>query len=105
MRTYSRRTILFQSTLAVASSQNPGQARYDLLVRGGHVVDPSQNLSALRDIAIARGKVARIAESIPEAEARQVVDARGKIVKPGLIDIHVHVYDGVAPLGIPVVPL
>jgi dihydroorotase len=102
-RNYTRRTLLFQSALAVASGQNP-QARYDLLVRGGHVVDPSQNLSAVRDIAIARGKVARIAPSIPESEARQVVDARGRYVTPGLIDVHAHVYDGVAPLGIPADP-
>jgi dihydroorotase len=103
MRTYSRRTLLFQSSLAVAWSQNP-QPRYDLLVRGGHLVDPSQNISAVRDVAISRGKVARIAESIPESEARQSVDARGKIVTPGLIDLHTHVYDGVAPLGIPADP-
>lgn len=73
-------------------------------MRGGHVIDPSQNLSAVRDIAIARGKVARIAPTIPESEARQVVDARGRVVTPGLIDLHVHVYDGVAPLGIPADP-
>lgn len=103
MRTYSRRTLLYQSSLAVAWSQN-ATPRYDLLVRGGHLVDPSQNLSAVRDVAIARGKVARIAESIPESEARQTVDARGKVVTPGLIDIHTHVYDGVAPLGIPADP-
>jgi len=100
---HTRRTILFQSTLAVAWGQNP-QAKYDMLVRGGHLVDPSQNLSAVRDVAIARGKVARIAENIPDSEARQVVDARGRIVTPGLIDLHTHVYDGVAPLGIPADP-
>ncbi len=103
MRSYARRTFLFQPALAAAWSQN-ARARYDLVVRGGHVIDPSQGLSAIRDVAISRGKVARIAEAIPETEARQVVDARGKIVTPGLIDIHVHVYDGVAPLGIPADP-
>jgi dihydroorotase len=79
-------------------------ARYDLLVRGGRVVDPSQRLSADRDVAISGQKIARVAAGIPETEARQVLDARGKIVTPGLIDIHVHVYDGVAPLGIPADP-
>ena len=78
--------------------------RYDLLVKGGKVIDPSQNLSAVGDVAISGQKVVRLAENIPEAEARQVLDARGKIVTPGLIDIHVHVYDGVAPLGIPADP-
>ncbi|MBM3758584.1 MAG: amidohydrolase/deacetylase family metallohydrolase [Acidobacteria bacterium] len=103
MRDYSRRTVLFQTTLAAAWNQT-ARPRYDLLIRGGHLIDPSQNISAIRDIAITRGKVARIAENIPAGEARQSLDARGKIVTPGLIDIHVHVYDGVAPLGIPADP-
>jgi len=79
-------------------------ARYDLLVKGGRVVDPSQGLSAARDVAISGQQIARLAAAIPEAEAREVLNARGKIVTPGLIDIHVHVYDGVAPLGIPADP-
>jgi dihydroorotase len=79
-------------------------ARYDLLVRGGRVIDPSQRLSEERDVAISGRTIARVAAKIPETEARQVLDARGKIVTPGLIDIHVHVYDGVAPLGIPADP-
>lgn len=89
-----------------AQGQSPGAAapRYDLLVKGGTVVDPSQRLSAERDVAISAGKIARLAAGIPEGEARQVLNARGKIVTPGLIDVHVHVYDGVAPLGIPADP-
>ncbi|MGE3804369.1 MAG: amidohydrolase/deacetylase family metallohydrolase [Gemmataceae bacterium] len=74
---------------------------YDLLIREGRVVDPSQELSAVRDVAIVAGKVARIAENIDAKSARQVLEAKGKIVTPGLIDAHVHVFDGVAPLGIP----
>ncbi len=85
-------------------SQTKSSARYDLLVKGGRVVDPAQGLSAERDVAIVDGKVARLAETISETEARRVLNARGKIVTPGLIDIHVHVYDGVAPLGIPADP-
>lgn len=81
-----------------------GPAKYDLLVSGGRVVDPSQGLSAVRDVAIAGGKIARVGEAIPRTEARQVLDAAGQIVTPGLIDVHVHVYDGVAPLGIPADP-
>lgn len=82
----------------------PSPARYDLLIKGGRVIDPSQKLSAVRDVAVAGGKVTRVAENIAEAESRQVLDARGKVVTPGLIDVHVHVYDGVAPLGIPADP-
>jgi dihydroorotase len=55
-------------------------------------------------VAISGRTIARVAARIPETEARHVLDARGKIVTPGLIDIHVHVYDGVAPLGIPADP-
>ncbi len=99
----TRRSMLAWASLAVTRGQSPAP-KYDLLVRGGRLVDPSQSLSAVRDVALLHGKVARIAESIPEKEAGLIVDARGKIVTPGLIDIHVHVYDGVAPLGIPADP-
>jgi dihydroorotase len=86
------------------AAQNPTQARYDLLIKDGRVIDPSQKLSAVRDVAIAGGKIARIAKEIDKAEARQVLDASGKIVTPGLIDVHVHVYDGVGVYGIPADP-
>src|SRR5882724_5878255 len=86
---------------AQANSRTP---RYDLLVRGGRVVDPSQNLFDDRDVAITGGRIADVGAGIPESEARQVLNAKGKIVTPGLIDVHVHVYDGVAPLGIPADP-
>ena len=67
-------------------------ASYDLLIAGGRVVDPSQKLSAERDVAISHGRIARVAANIPRNEARQVFEAKGKIVTPGLIDIHSHVY-------------
>jgi len=91
----------WQNLLGMA---RPMQAGFDLLVKGGKVVDPSQRLSVVRDIGIRDGKVVALAENIPAAQASQVLDARGKIVTPGLIDVHVHVYDGVAPLGIPADP-
>lgn len=93
----------FQNLLAQRRNPRPN-APYDLLIKGGRVVDPSQSLSAERDVAIAGHRIARLAAGIPESDALQVLDARGKIVTPGLIDIHVHVYDGVAPLGIPADP-
>jgi dihydroorotase len=70
----------------------PGGVMYDLLIAGGRVIDPTQNLSAERDVAIAGGRIARIAANIPPAQARQVFDAKGKFVTPGLIDMHTHVY-------------
>lgn len=78
--------------------------RYDLVVKGGRLIDPAQGISAPRDVAVSGTKVARVAESIPESEALHVLDAKDRIVTPGWIDIHVHVYDGVAPLGIPADP-
>ena len=88
----------------LVATRSGGAPIYDLLIRGGRVIDPSQDLSAELDVAIHQGKVARIAARIPESEARHVLDARQMIVTPGLVDVHVHVYDGVAPLGIPADP-
>lgn len=85
-------------------AQSPARPQYDLLIKGGRIIDPAQGVSAVRDIAASGSKVARIAENIPESSARHLLQAAGHIVTPGLIDIHVHVYDGVAPLGIPADP-
>jgi dihydroorotase len=74
--------------------------RYDLLIRGGRVVDPSQGLDAVRDVAIAGGKIARVESNIPSSQAREVINADGKIVTPGLIDLHTHVFPYVGPYGI-----
>lgn len=79
------------STQAAAPAPQ-ASASYDLLIAGGKVVDPAQNLSAERDVAILGGRIAKIAANIPPSQARQVFDAKGKIVTPGLIDIHTHVY-------------
>jgi len=73
---------------------------YDLLLKGGHVIDPSQDLRGVLDIAVENGKIAKVAASIPAAEARRVVDIPGKTVTPGLIDLHTHVFDGVAANGV-----
>ncbi|MBI1354698.1 MAG: amidohydrolase/deacetylase family metallohydrolase [Acidobacteria bacterium] len=85
-------------------AQAPPRPEYDLLIKGGRLVDPAQNISARLDVATKGSKVARVAADIPADSARHVLDATGHLVTPGLIDIHVHVYDGVAPLGIPADP-
>ena len=92
------------SCLDLLGAEQQLAARYDLLIKGGTVVDPSQNLSARRDVAIVGNRIARIDSDIPGSEARRVLNAADRIVTPGLIDVHVHVYDGVAPLGIPADP-
>jgi dihydroorotase len=67
---------------------------YNIVIKGGHVIDPANKIDAVMDIAVKDGKIARIAKNIDEKEGIQVVDARGLIVTPGLIDIHVHVFNG-----------
>ena len=71
----------------------------DILIRGGEVIDPSQQLLGVRDVAVRDGKIAAISENLTDVDARHVIDARGLIVTPGLIDLHVHVYTHV-PLGL-----
>ncbi|MBL8228639.1 MAG: amidohydrolase/deacetylase family metallohydrolase [Bryobacterales bacterium] len=65
---------------------------YDLLLKGGRLIDPKNNVDAVRDIAIRQGRVAAVEAEIPAAQARQTVDLKGLIVTPGLVDIHVHVF-------------
>ena len=73
---------------------------YDLLVKNGTVIDPSQEINGVRDVAIADGKVAALEAGIAEGSAREVVDASGLIVMPGLLDLHVHVFWGASHYGI-----
>lgn len=75
------------------------QHKYDFLLKGGHVIDPRNRISAVRDVAIANGKVAAVASNIAATEALKVVDASGHYVTPGLVDIHVHVYAGTGERG------
>ncbi|MBE0699812.1 MAG: amidohydrolase/deacetylase family metallohydrolase [Anaerolineaceae bacterium] len=65
---------------------------FDLLLKGGHVIDPANAIDRPLDVGILAGMIARVAEEIPAAEARQVIDASGLVVTPGLLDIHTHVY-------------
>ena len=75
------------------------QSSYDLLLKGGHVIDGKNKISAVMDVAIANGKIAQIAADIPAAQAVKVVDVSGLYVVPGLIDMHVHVYAGTGQRG------
>jgi dihydroorotase len=73
--------------------------RYDLLLKGGHVIDPANNLDAVMDVAVSGGKIAAVEKNIPADSAGKVVDVSGLYVTPGLIDIHVHIGHGGAPLN------
>ena len=82
-----------------APPQAAAAAKYDLLLRGGHVIDAKNGVDAVRDVAIKDGKIAAVAASIPPAEAGKVIDVAGLYVTPGLIDIHAHVYTGTGEPG------
>ncbi|MBI2988380.1 MAG: amidohydrolase/deacetylase family metallohydrolase [Deltaproteobacteria bacterium] len=71
--------------------------KYDLLLKGGEVIDPSQNLRARCDVAFHAGAVSVLAERIPPEEARESIDIAGKLVTPGLIDIHGHFFHRYQP--------
>jgi dihydroorotase len=86
-------------SLAQGSEQSAAQD-CDLLIKGGTVIDPGQNLHAPLDVAVKDGKILELSSDIPAARALRVVSAKGKIVTPGLIDVHVHVFEGVGPTGL-----
>ncbi|MGH9609757.1 MAG: amidohydrolase/deacetylase family metallohydrolase [Bryobacteraceae bacterium] len=66
--------------------------QYDLLLQGGHLIDPKNRVDAVRDIAIQNGKIAAVAELIDPSLALKTIDAAGLLITPGLVDIHVHAY-------------
>ena len=73
---------------------------YDLLVKGGTLVDPALKLHAKKDVAFTDGVVSAVGDDLPKTEAREVLDASGRIVTPGMIDLHVHVFYGISHFGI-----
>jgi dihydroorotase len=96
-----KETVLAMALLCgIACATFAAQAqKHDLLIRGGHVIDPKNGIDAVADVAIADGKIVRVAPGIPPSEALKVVDATGLYVTPGLIDIHAHVFHGTEPNG------
>src|SRR5688572_20145331 len=92
-------SLLWLFCLVLFGSLAAAQPRYELLLKGGRVIDPKNNLNGTMDVAIAAGKIARVATGIPAAEAQKVIDVGGLIVTPGLVDIHVHVYAGTGMKG------
>ena len=73
---------------------------YDLLVKGGQVIDPYQGIDAFLDVAIRDGKIETVSPNIVDNTASQIVDASGLIVTPGLIDLHTHAYWGASLYGV-----
>ena len=84
---------------AACAGRTANEPEYDILLRGGHLIDPCNSLSAVRDVAILDGKVVAVATSIDSSRGFKVVDCEGLYVTPGLIDLHTHVFAGTNEAG------
>ena len=106
--TPSRRTLMMGAgSLAALAAARPGSGlaqqeprSFDLVIKGGEVIDPSQGLRAQRDLGIRGGTITAIEETIPEDRADRLLDATGMIVTPGLVDFHTHVFPYGSAIGI-----
>ena len=113
MHRYSRRGFLKSSALALsaaalarpttllAQATGADAPIYDLVIKGAEIIDPSQNLRAKRDVAIRWARLAALEPEIPAEQATYVLPADGKLVLPGLVDMHVHVFPEASALGLP----
>lgn len=88
----TRRLFLVLLVIVVVVPAASAQPRYQILLKGGHVIDPRNQVDAVMDVAVADGKIAAVRRDIDPAEARTVVDVSGLYVTPGLVDAHVHVF-------------
>jgi dihydroorotase len=105
MSVLSRRDFLSSTAAALASgpafaAMGPND-KFDLVVKGGDVLDPSQNLRGKRDIGIRYGMIEALEADIPAARAERLLDVSGKLVTPGLVDLHSHVFPYGSAIGIP----
>ena len=108
MSGFSRRDFLKASgSAAAAAIAGPAAAemgpndKFDLVIKGGDVIDPSQSLRGKRDLGIRWGVIEAIDDEIPVARAAKTIDAAGRLVMPGLVDLHCHVYPYGSAIGIP----
>jgi dihydroorotase len=89
-----KRLLNFFLLLFVAFPIATHAQKIDILLKGGHVIDPKNKINGIMDVAIAGGKILQVAASIPETNAAKVVNVKGLFVTPGLIDMHAHVFHG-----------
>src|SRR5258705_7986944 len=87
-------------TGVAAAAMGPND-KFDLVIKGGDVLDPSQNLRGKRDIGIRYGMIEALEADIPAARAERLLDVSGKLVTPGLVDLHSHVFPYGSAIGIP----
>jgi dihydroorotase len=88
------------TTVQAQSGMDPGD-KFDLVIKGGELIDPSQSLRAKRDIGIRFGRIEALEDNIPAERANRLLDESGKLVSPSLIDLHAHVYPYGSAIGIP----
>ena len=102
-----RRVLTGAASIALTTAGRPAFAalgpddKFDLVIKGGEVLDPSQSLRVRRDIGIRYGAIEAVEPDIPAARALRLIDATGKLVTPGLVDLHCHVYPYGSAIGIP----
>src|ERR1044071_8538673 len=89
--------LIFSALFLLLFLSGPFAQEYNIVIKGGHVIDPKNNIDEVMDIAISKGKIAQVGKNIDPKKAIQVVDAKGFYVTPGLIDIHSHNFYGTEP--------
>ena len=90
--------IILLLLISRSSPAKPGDPAYSIIIKGGHVIDPKNNIDEVMDVAINKdGKIASVAKNIDPKSATRVVNAKGLIVTPGIIDMHTHNFAGVEP--------
>lgn len=86
---------------ALPTAARAATGPFDLIITGGEVIDPGRHLRATLDVGIRHGRITAVEASLRTAQARHVIDARGRLVVPGLVDLHAHVYPQGSALGLP----
>ena len=89
--------IAFSIVFFICTSFGMLAQQYDLLIKNGRIIDPKNKIDTKMDIAIAEGKISKVAKDIPVTQSKKVVDATGLLVTPGFIDMHTHVFVGNKP--------
>lgn len=93
----SFKKLSFSALIFLAGIQLAGAQEIDILLKGGHVIDPKNKIDGKMDVAIKAGKIFQVSASIPVASSKRTIDVSGLYVTPGIIDMHTHVFDGNEP--------
>jgi len=92
-----KKLVLLFTAVTCIFSLNVQAQRYNIVIKGGHLIDPKNNIDKVMDVAIVDGKVAKVAANINAKDAIQVINAKGLYVSPGIIDLHSHNFQGTEP--------